>query len=285
MASIDLQTGRAARWGLGLTLLAAALAVLSGPLYRMKLLALFPAFTLLRWAVYAVIAGALVCLVALVVALLRRSRAGGEAQGAGAAALGVLVGLVVAYVPYSVRAGNPPPIHDVTTDTDDPPAFVAALAPRRASGATNSPEYDRIVRSPRGGPDFNVPELQKKAFPDIAPVRLAVAPAQAFEQALAAVSAMGWTLIGQGCRRRPHRGLGHDHLVRLRRRRRDSRSSQRKAAAASMCAPCRGSVSATSARTRSGSAPTWRRSRPGTERHGTNPGLEFAAGGPSLIAP
>jgi uncharacterized protein (DUF1499 family) len=118
-------------------------------------------------------------------------------SGAAAAAAGLLIGLVVAYVPYSMRAGNPPPIHDVTTDTDDPPAFVAALAPRRASGATNSPEYDRIVKSPRGGPDFNVPELQRKAFPDIVPLRLAVAPAQAFEQALAAVSAMGWTLIDQ----------------------------------------------------------------------------------------
>jgi uncharacterized protein (DUF1499 family) len=197
MESIDRQTGRAARWGLGLTLLAAALAGLSGPLYRMKLLALFPAFGLLRWAVYAAIAGAVICLIALVIALLRRTRAGGGPQGAGAAALGVLVGLVVFYVPYSVRAGNYPPIHDVTTDTDDPPAFVAALAPRSASGATNSPGYERIVKSPRGGPDLNVPELQKKAFPDIGPVRLAVAPAQAFEQALRAVSAMGWTLIDQ----------------------------------------------------------------------------------------
>lgn len=197
MESIDRQTGRAARWGLGLTLLAAALAGLSGPLYRMKLLALFPAFGLLRWAVYAASAGAMICLIALVIALLRRTRAGGGPQGAGAAALGVLVGLVVFYVPYSVRAGNYPPIHDVTTDTDDPPAFVAALAPRSASGATNSPGYERIVKSPRGGPDLNVPELQKKAFPDIGPVRLAVAPAQAFEQALRAVSAMGWTLIDQ----------------------------------------------------------------------------------------
>jgi uncharacterized protein (DUF1499 family) len=188
---------RTARWGLGLTLVAGLLAMLSGPFYQMKWLALFPAFGLLRWSVYGALAGAAVCLLALVIGVVQRSRAGGRLDGAAAAAIGLIIGFAVYYVPTSVRAGNPPPIHDVTTDTDDPPALIAAIAQRNATGATNTPEYDRLVKSPRGGPELNVPELQKKAFPDIGPIRLEVPPEQAFQRALDATQTLGWTLIEQ----------------------------------------------------------------------------------------
>ncbi len=193
MEWLDRNNSRIAAWGLGVAVLAGLLAVLSGPLYQLKLLALMPAFGLLRYAVYGAIAGAAVCLISLLIALLRRGFAG-VARGPTALA-GLLIGLAVFYVPYSVRAGGYPPIHDVTTDMEDPPAFVAALAQRTASGATNAAEYIRIVKSPRGGPDFNVPELQQKAFPDIQPIRLELAPEPAFQKALDVVKAMNWTLI------------------------------------------------------------------------------------------
>ncbi len=193
MESLDRNNRQIAAWGLGITVLAGLLAVLSGPLYQMKLLALMPAFALLRYAVYGAIAGAAICLISLLLALLRRGFGG--VAGSPTAWAGLLLGLAVFYVPYSVRAGGYPPIHDVTTDIVDPPAFVAALAPRAAGGATNAAEYIRIVKSPRGGPDFNVPELQQKAFPDIQPIRLELAPDPAFQKALDAVKAMNWTLI------------------------------------------------------------------------------------------
>lgn len=186
-------TPRIAALGVGLAVTAALVAMLSGPLYQMKLLALFPAFTVLRYAVYAAIAGGAIALISLVTALI--------SGGVGAAArnatgwIGLLVGLVVFYVPYSVQSGGYPPIHDVTTDVDDPPALVAAVPLRQASGASNTPEYDRIVKSPRGGAELNVPELQKKAFPDIQPIKLDVPPDQAFQKALDTVKAMRWTLI------------------------------------------------------------------------------------------
>ncbi|MDX2224418.1 MAG: DUF1499 domain-containing protein [Rhodospirillaceae bacterium] len=184
---------RLAALGLGLAVAAALVAMLSGPLYQMKLIALFPAFTVLRYAVYAAIAGGAIALLSLVAALV--------AGGVGAAArnatgwVGLLVGLVVFYVPYSVQSGGYPPIHDVTTDIDDPPALIAAVPLRQSTGATNTPEYDRIVKSPRGNAEFNVPELQKKAFPDIQPVKLDMPPEQAFQKALDTVAALRWTLI------------------------------------------------------------------------------------------
>ena len=193
MQSPTQDTVRLAPWGFGLVILAGLLAVLSGPLYQMKLLALMPAFSLLRYAVYGAMAGAAICLIALIVAAVR---GGFGALGRNALAwIGVLVGLLVFYVPYSVRAGGYPPIHDVTTDLDDPPALVAAVAQRTASGATNASEYERIVKSPRGGPDFNVPELQRQAFPDVQPIKLDVPPDLAFQKALDTAKAMSWTLI------------------------------------------------------------------------------------------
>ena len=80
-------------------------------------------------------------------------------------------------------AGGAPPIHDITTDTNDPPLFVDIL-PLRA-GARNSAVYG-------GG---RVAALQQAAYPDIAPVDLVLAPAAAFAKALATAHAMGWALV------------------------------------------------------------------------------------------
>jgi uncharacterized protein (DUF1499 family) len=76
-----------------------------------------------------------------------------------------------------------PPIHDITTDPDDPPAFEAIL-PLRA-GAPNPATY--------GGPA--VAALQRTGYPDIAPADYPVAPMAAFEAALATAQAMDWTIV------------------------------------------------------------------------------------------
>ena len=80
-------------------------------------------------------------------------------------------------------AGGAPPIHDITTDTSDPPLFVDVL-PLRAS-ARNSADY--------GG--SRVALLQRAAYPDIVPIDLALAPAAAFAKARAAANAMGWAIV------------------------------------------------------------------------------------------
>jgi uncharacterized protein (DUF1499 family) len=80
-------------------------------------------------------------------------------------------------------AGGAPPIHDITTDTNDPPLFVDIL-PLRA-GARNSAVYE----------GSRIAALQHAAYPDIAPVDLAITPAAAFAKALATANAMGWALV------------------------------------------------------------------------------------------
>lgn len=106
--------------------------------------------------------------------------------------LGFVIGLVVVGIPASwmQAAKRLPMIHDITTDTQNPPKFVAVLPLRR--NAPNTSEY--------GGPGVAAEQL--KAYPDIRPLELNLSPDRAFEKALSAARRMGWQIIdvdqGQG---------------------------------------------------------------------------------------
>jgi len=101
------------------------------------------------------------------------------------AALALLVGLAAFLPPYMFRhtAASVPPIHDISTDTDDPPRFAAIVPLRR--GAANPIEY--------GGPE--VAAQQHRAYADIRPATLSDPPPRAFERALAAARAQGWEIV------------------------------------------------------------------------------------------
>jgi len=102
------------------------------------------------------------------------------------AGLGMVVGLAVVAVPSFVlmNARGTPPIHDITTDTSDPPRFVDALASR--SGAANPSEY--------GG--SAVADQQRRAYPDIQPLELPLEAGAVFDRVVAAVQSLGWELVG-----------------------------------------------------------------------------------------
>jgi uncharacterized protein (DUF1499 family) len=170
------------RWLALSALISAALAVLvllgSGLGARAGLWSSRSGFGALRWAAFAAILGAVLSIVTL--ALVRPG-------GAGAALLAgaLLVSAAVLFVPLRTMrlARGLPWIHDITTDTADPPAFVAIL-PLRA-GAPNSAAY--------GGAE--VAAAQAAAYPEVKPLHLDAAPAAAFERALAAARDMGWTIV------------------------------------------------------------------------------------------
>ena len=162
-----------------LAALALLLLLVSGPGVRMHLWTFVTGFTLLKWAAYTGLAATLASLIFLLVPATRNGRAG-MLVGA------LLVGIGVAWVPWQglQKARSVPPIHDISTDTTNPPAFQAALALRHADHATNSPEY--------GGPA--IASQQHAAYPDIQPLDLALPPDTAFAHALAAARGMGWTI-------------------------------------------------------------------------------------------
>ena len=113
----------------------------------------------------------------LVLRMVRRTGLRDREAGAALAAAVVVGAFPLAALLSGVGA---PPIHDITTDTDDPPAFVAAVA-LNTPGRT---EYDPAVAG-----------QQRAAYPDLGPAMLPVAPADAFDRALAVARDMGWELL------------------------------------------------------------------------------------------
>lgn len=106
-------------------------------------------------------------------------------RAAVSALLAVLGGTVAIGVPWSwvQMRGAHPPINDITTDTERPPAFKTAASLRKGLGV-NSVDYGGAA----------VARQQQAAYADIVPVRTALAPAAAYAKALAAAEGMGWTV-------------------------------------------------------------------------------------------
>jgi uncharacterized protein (DUF1499 family) len=168
--------------GAGLTI-TSALLLLAAPLgYRLGIFSLRLALqTLLRWGVYLAVGAAVVSLVGLIITLAAPKE---RRRGLLLAAVSLVVAAAVIAIPGRFRMGPPaPPIHDITTDTRDPPQYVAVL-PLRAN-VPNTAEY--------GGEP--VAAQQRGAYPDLQPAIVNVPPAQAFDRALAAVHEMGWDLV------------------------------------------------------------------------------------------
>lgn len=127
------------------------------------------------------------------VALLVLARVLGTGRGVRLGAL-AFAGALLAFAGYAVPESyrpdeSVPPIHDISTDTEDPPRFVAVLPLRE--GAANTTEYG-------GTPDMTperLAELTREAYPDVTTARLPVPPEAAFERALAAVETLGWDVV------------------------------------------------------------------------------------------
>ncbi len=163
-------------------LLAAACALgalIAGPGYRLGIWGLGAGFRILSWTTGLASLAALVSLVATTVAIRRGTR-----RFVAIGAAGLAVGIATAGPPlYFYReATRLPNIHDISTDTANPPQFVAILPLRK--GARNSLDYNATVA-----------EQQKRAYPDIAPPLLDVPPAQAFAQAERVAREMGWDIV------------------------------------------------------------------------------------------
>src|SRR5258708_30058588 len=119
-----------------LTAVAAALLLLAAPMgYRMGWWHFRTGLTGLQpWAVYVGLAAGALAIIALAIPKVRA----GWTAGLIAA---LIVGLAVSYVPWQWRqpAQSVPRIHDISTDTVNPPLFVAVLPLRQ--GVENTAAY------------------------------------------------------------------------------------------------------------------------------------------------
>ncbi|MDZ7645432.1 MAG: DUF1499 domain-containing protein [Woeseiaceae bacterium] len=99
--------------------------------------------------------------------------------------IAVLIGVVTVWVPLDGyrTARSLPYIHDITTDTRNPPAFVA-VAPLRAD-APNPAAY----------PGEETAAQQREAYPDIQPLDFPLSPDAVYEAALATARDRGWDIV------------------------------------------------------------------------------------------
>ena len=166
-----------ARLGFYVSVLAILAVASSGVGVQLGLWDFRTGFTVLRWGAYAgltALGGSLLSLALARGSRIRRARV--------LAVHGVLFGLLAFGIPWSYRqtAYGSPPIHDISTDLEQPPVFVELLAER--ADAPNPSEY--------GGPE--VAAQQRAAYPDIAPLHFAPAPQRVFEAALRSAEDLGW---------------------------------------------------------------------------------------------
>jgi uncharacterized protein (DUF1499 family) len=164
-----------------LTLLGVLLLVLSPVGYR---LGWFGVSTALLRLIPLALAALVLGLAASLVAIAR------TAPGVGSSAwivpiLTIAVCIAAGIIPVlgMVKARQVPPIHDITTDTAMPPVFVALAA--RRSAAPNGLDY--------GGPELVA--AQKRAYPDLTPLQLKLAPEAVFGRTQQAVRELGWELV------------------------------------------------------------------------------------------
>ncbi|TAN39687.1 MAG: DUF1499 domain-containing protein [Nitrospirae bacterium] len=168
------------RGGFIIALIAGLAALLSGPCTSHGLWDYRTGISVLRWAAYGGITAAVLSLIGLISSLRIVI-----VRGILWALMGVVIGGLVAglMLYWKQVAESVPRIHDITTDTEDPPRFVAIL--RLHTGNENSAVY--------GGKD--VASLQRKAYPDIVPLMLPLPPDQVFDRALAVARQLGWQII------------------------------------------------------------------------------------------
>jgi uncharacterized protein (DUF1499 family) len=165
--------------GLGLAVGCGIAALLAGPGYRLGWWRLGPGFQTVRWSVIIDLAAIVIAIAASILACKY-----GPRRALIAALLGLIISLVVAGPPVYLwrQADGLPHIHDISTDTDNPPRYVAVVPLRK--DARNPTDYSAETAA-----------QQKQGYPDIGPALLNVPPPQALQLAERAARAMGWDIV------------------------------------------------------------------------------------------
>ncbi len=129
--------------------------------------------------------GAIMGAVGAIVSLIGGILAGSHRTAYRMAVAGIVIGLVATGIPWSWSrtAKHMPKIHDISTDTDNPPQFAEILPLRK--DAENPAAY--------GGQE--VAAKQALAYPDIQPLVLSIKPDAAFNRAVRIAKDMGWDLV------------------------------------------------------------------------------------------
>ncbi|WP_105103883.1 DUF1499 domain-containing protein [Microbulbifer pacificus] len=193
------------QWTL-LAIIALAVAAL-----RLDLIRYQAAFEVFKYAGLAAVAVALVSILVFIWGLVTR-----HPKARKAALLATALGVIPVAIPlFSVGEHNfgAPPIHDISTDLKDPPAFEAVVSLRNPGD--NSPDYpgDAVASQQRDAPLYG----------DIRPLQLNMTVAEATELADTVAQRLGWRVVAKSPRkgrleavaRTPILGFTEDVVVRV----------------------------------------------------------------------
>jgi len=172
----------AATLGFVLSAIAIAAAMGAGAGARLAYWDFRMGFRILNWAAWFGIAGTTLSLAGAIL-----GRPGKGRGGFPSAVAGIVLGALAFGVPgnwYRI-AKEVPMIHDITTDTENPPVFVSVLPLRK--DAPNSAAY--------GGPE--IAAQQRAAYPDIRPLVSDLPPEKAYDRARTAARKMGWIIVDE----------------------------------------------------------------------------------------
>lgn len=159
------------------SLAAFLLVTLPGPLYKLGIINLGTAFAGFK---YAVITGIAALILLIIQALFKR-----QSITFVSAATAVILSLIAIIMPLNMvnTAKKVPAIHDISTDIDTPPEFVA-IAPLRAD-APNPVEY--------AGAD--TAEQQSKAYPELQTLTYTQSKAELVTAIEQTANNLGWKLV------------------------------------------------------------------------------------------
>lgn len=169
--------GKACGWA-GKLAIVGVIAAVAGMVTGQLGLSPFAAMVLLAVATLMFVIGAVLAAVGLL-------RSGGSGGGSSAplAWLALVLGVAAIVNTAGRMGGGDAPIHDISTDLDNPPPFVE-VAKLRGPG-DNPAEYT-------GG---DTPEQQRNAYPDLETIVLLDPYTFVFNTALEAAQEMGWEIV------------------------------------------------------------------------------------------
>lgn len=158
-------------------ILAIALVVLAGPLYKFEILGLGSAFLAMQIGLFV---GLIAIILAIIQAIFLRKNISWSATG-----LSAVLAVIAIAMPLSLmmKAQSVPAIHDISTDLLNPPSFVDIL-PLRA-GAPNPAEYQ----------GEEIANQQRTAYPELVTQSFKQSKAEVFNAALNTLKKMGLEVV------------------------------------------------------------------------------------------
>ncbi len=168
-------------WGTSLSIIGALAVIISGYGYQWGWWHFSTGFGIIPWGTGAVVLGVILALVGFI-----RSDKKMDAITFAACFSMLLTIAAIANLGYwyaEVQTGYPP-IHDITTNTLNPPRFEAIVPLRK--DAPNSLKYNAETAA-----------TQKAFYPDIKTMQVAMDYEKTYDRALKTARSMGWRIVGE----------------------------------------------------------------------------------------